>query len=85
MWQGVSKLPDYDKFRPRGYRNEIKNRFKGIMSPLAIELLEGLLTLDPAKRLDSGAACDHDFIWEGKPFLEPCEYVGHTRHVTTRG
>lgn len=29
----------------------------------ALDLLDKLLTLDPAKRIDSSTALDHDFFW----------------------
>lgn len=72
VWPGVEKLELFTKLELlKGQRRRVKERLKVyIKCPYALDLLDKLLTLDPAKRIDSGTALDHDFFWKDPM---PCE------------
>lgn len=40
------------------------------MHPTALDLLKGLLTLNPTKRYTAADALDHDYFWQG---TRPCK------------
>lgn len=42
-----------------------------------MELIDKLLVLDPSKRIDSGAALDHDFFWSDPM---PCDLAATLSH-----
>lgn len=72
VWPGVDKLPLYNKMRlPTGRERKVKDRLKRFISePLALELIEKLLTLDPKQRIDADAAVSSDFFYCGPPVLD---------------
>lgn len=43
-----------------------------IKDPLALDLIDKLLTLNPAERIDADTALNHDFFWTDPM---PCEYA----------
>jgi len=65
-WPTVEKLPWYDMFKPqKTYTRKLADEFKQHYSfpNQAIELLDKMLTLDPAKRISAEGAVDHEFFW----------------------
>jgi len=69
VWPGVSKLPHYKTLSKTLNNPRHKNgRLSRICQDIhAQDLLKKLLCLDPAKRINSDDALDHDFFWEGVP------------------
>ncbi|ESO86322.1 hypothetical protein LOTGIDRAFT_207088 [Lottia gigantea] len=65
VWPGVEKLDLYEKLElPKGQKRKVKERLEAyVKDKPALELLDKLLTLNPAKRLDSDTALNHDFFW----------------------
>ncbi|KAG7383666.1 hypothetical protein PHYPSEUDO_003470 [Phytophthora pseudosyringae] len=62
-WPGFFKLPGAESFQMDDkYVCPLRERFKNF-PPHAIDLLEKLLQLDPAKRITAAEAMDHDYFW----------------------
>jgi len=64
-WPSVVNLDNYSKMElltgaPRKLREKLLPYIK---DACAMDLIEKLLILDPSKRIDAGAALDHDFFW----------------------
>ena len=72
VWPGVEKLELYSKLDlPKDQKRKIRERLKHyVKDPLAVDLIDKLLVLDPKKRLDSDSALNHDLFWE-EPM--PCD------------
>ena len=65
VWPGVDKLEYFSKMKLlQKEMRKVKDRLKHpVKDPLAIDLLDKLLTLDPKKRIDSDTALKHDFFY----------------------
>lgn len=65
VWPNVVELSKYSKLeQQRGQSRRVMERLKHYLKDFfALDLLDKLLTLDPAKRIDSSTALDHDFFW----------------------
>jgi len=64
-WPSVVHFEQYQKTEllagaPRKLRDKLMPYIK---DACAMDLIEKLLILDPSKRIDAGAALDHDFFW----------------------
>nr|KYP73202.1 Cyclin-dependent kinase C-2 [Cajanus cajan] len=62
-WPGVSKIPYYNKFKPT---RQMKRRLREVFRHFdrhALELLEKMLTLDPAQRITAKDALDAEYFW----------------------
>ncbi|CAM4665386.1 cyclin-dependent kinase 9 [Siphateles boraxobius] len=65
-WPGVDKKYElYQKMElPKGQKRKVKDRLKAyVKDPYALDLIDKLLVLDPAQRIDSDDALNHDFFW----------------------
>ncbi|KAL7639681.1 UNVERIFIED_CONTAM: hypothetical protein RMT77_010184 [Armadillidium vulgare] len=65
VWPNVESLSKYNKIDlPRNHPRRVMERLKHYLKDFfSLDLLDKLLTLDPAKRVDSSSALDHDFFW----------------------
>ncbi|XP_075510372.1 cyclin-dependent kinase C-1-like isoform X1 [Primulina tabacum] len=62
-WPGVSKIPWYNKFKPvRQMKRRTRELFRHF-DRHALELLENMLVLDPAKRISAKDALDAEYFW----------------------
>ncbi|ETP44795.1 CMGC/CDK/CRK7 protein kinase, variant [Phytophthora nicotianae P10297] len=62
-WPGFFKLPGAESFQMDDkFVCPLRERFKNF-PPHAVDLLEKLLQLDPAKRITAAEAMDHDYFW----------------------
>ncbi|KAF4137022.1 Protein kinase domain [Phytophthora infestans] len=62
-WPGFFMLPGAESFQMDDkFVCPLRERFKNF-PPHAIDLLEKLLQLDPAKRITAAEAMDHDYFW----------------------
>ncbi|KAL2298015.1 hypothetical protein Nmel_016976 [Mimus melanotis] len=65
VWPNVDKYELYEKLDlPKGQKRKVKDRLKAyVKDPYALDLIDKLLVLDPAQRIDSDDALNHDFFW----------------------
>ena len=65
VWPGVEQLDLYSKMEiPKIQKRRVKERLKPyVKDQWAVDLLDKLLTLNPAVRIDSDTALNHDFFW----------------------
>ncbi|KAK4792085.1 hypothetical protein SAY86_022520 [Trapa natans] len=69
-WPGVSKIPWYNNFKPtRPIKRRLKDVFRHF-DPLALELLERMLTLDPSQRISARDALVAEYFWADP---KPCD------------
>lgn len=63
-WPGVSKLPGYEAIIQNsvGGGKSVSDTLKGIVPPMAMDLILSLLALDPAKRPTARMALDHPWF-----------------------
>ncbi|CAI9106655.1 OLC1v1005858C1 [Oldenlandia corymbosa var. corymbosa] len=62
-WPGVSKLPGYNTFKPeKPLERRVRETF-WCVDKHALELLDRMLTLDPAKRISARDALDAEYFW----------------------
>lgn len=67
VWPGCSALSDKcDLPSSKGPKaDRILRRKYEAYGESAVSLLDSMLILDPAKRVDTGVCLDHDYFWEG--------------------
>ena len=72
IWPGVNKLPLYTKLKlPQNERRKVQDRMKPyIQEPLALDLIDKLLTLDPKQRIDADNAVSSDFFYSEPPLAD---------------
>lgn len=62
-WPGASLLPNKaDMNIGLTCKRSLESRFSPMMGELGVKLMSGLLTLDPAKRLNAADAISHDYF-----------------------
>ncbi|KAL9691848.1 hypothetical protein QQ045_012275 [Rhodiola kirilowii] len=63
VWPGVSKLPWYNQFKPsRPMKRRLREVFRHF-DRHALDLLDKMLTLDPAQRISATDALDAEYFW----------------------
>ena len=72
VWPGVVKLPFYSKMKlAQNERRRVQDRMRPyIQEPLALELIDKLLTLDPKQRIDADNAVNSDFFYSDPPLAD---------------
>nr|DBA24562.1 TPA: hypothetical protein GDO54_012195 [Pyxicephalus adspersus] len=65
VWPNVDKYELYQKLElPKGQKRKVKDRLKAyVKDAYALDLIDKLIVLDPAQRIDSNHGLDHDFFW----------------------
>ncbi|RUS32532.1 hypothetical protein BC938DRAFT_475147 [Jimgerdemannia flammicorona] len=67
-WPAVVDLPWYELVRPKEkFENRFRETYAENLSPGALELLEALLSLDPAKRPSASQALQFDYFTKEDP------------------
>lgn len=62
-WPGVSKIPWYNNFKPsRIIKRRLREHFRHF-DRHALDLLDRMLTLDPAQRISAKDALDAEYFW----------------------
>lgn len=62
-WPAVTKTPLYETAMPKkSHQRHLQSKFKSIMSPEALDLLEKMLCLDPTRRITARTALSHPFV-----------------------
>eukprot|EP01137_Pigoraptor_chileana_P031722 Opistho-2@19996 len=61
-WPGVSSLSGFSGIGSSHTRT-LRSSFAQHMSPEGLDLLERMLTMDPARRISAGDALDHDYFY----------------------
>lgn len=65
VWPGVEKLDLFNKMvLPANQKRRVKERLRSyVKDPLALDLIDKMLTIDPGQRIDADTALNHDFFW----------------------
>ena len=72
-WPGVTSFPDYKHSFPKWKRQDSTNFVPGL-EEAGLDLLDGLLEYDPARRLSAKQACMHPYFQNGSSY-----YSGRAR------
>ena len=72
-WPGVTSFPDYKHSFPKWKRQDSANFVPGL-EEAGLDLLDGLLEYDPARRLSAKQACMHPYFQNGSSY-----YSGRAR------
>jgi len=63
VWPEVIHLPGFQSLKPKKqYRRRVREEFAVMMPNSALDLLDGMLALDPTKRLSARQALDGDWL-----------------------
>ena len=73
-WPGVSKLKYFQQFTPKPRKRMLRQMFASQKSQQAVNLLDKLLTLNPAARYSAEQALDHEYFFEEPLPIEPHQH-----------
>lgn len=75
-WPQLGELPWYELVRPKStLPNKFREAFKKWLTPAALDLAEGLLTYDPAKRVSAAQALKSGYFTEEEAGMERPEML----------
>ena len=67
-WPGVINLPGFANLKPKKtHRRKVRDEFAPLMPPPALDLLDKMLALDPAKRISSSEALQGEWLRDINP------------------
>ena len=67
VWPGVTSFPDFKPSFPKWRRSETRALVPGLDDD-GLDLLDGLLEYDPARRLSAKQACMHPYFENGSSY-----------------
>ena len=77
-WPGVESLPKYSNLKPKTVtQSKLAHLFSDFTAD-TVELVEGLLQLDPKKRISAKEALDKDWFWSVPLPAKPAELPRYT-------
>jgi len=78
VWPDVIHLPGFQNLKPKKqYKRRVREDFQLLMPPSALDLLDGMLALDPAKRWSAREALDADWLRNVDPSVLPPPNLPH--------
>ena len=68
VWPEVIHLPGFQSLKPKKqYKRRVREEFEPLMPAIALELLDGMLALDPKKRMTAQKALESEWLRDVDP------------------